>query len=127
MFIHLSSQHFLKLQDIGDFNNYVSVLMLLDDLLCRYDLVPRHPEYLPLGKDPVQAGTPELLSEPMQRYAERISSEALRLNIYHNIQLARMLYSDRENRRVDIADFLAELSLQYSEVIHPAIYPHVVG
>lgn len=127
MFIHLSSQHFLKLQNTGDFNNYVSVLVLLDDLLCRYDLVPRHPEYLPLGKDPVQAGTPELLSEPMQRYTERISSEALRLNIYHNIQLALMLYSDRENRRVDIADFLAELSLQYSEVIHPAIYPHVVG
>ncbi|MDC0687035.1 hypothetical protein POF53_05490 [Mitsuaria sp. RG] len=127
MFTYLSAQNFLKLRNTEDFNNYVSVLVLLDDLLCRYDLVPRHPEYLPSGKNFAQMGTPELLSEPMQRCAERISSEALRLNIDRNIQAALTLYNDRDNRRADIVDFLAELSLQYSEVIHPAIYPHVVG
>ncbi|MHA6180489.1 hypothetical protein [Pseudomonas mohnii] len=126
-FEYLPVQYFAQLKNIEDFNNYVSVLVLLDDLLCRYDSVPRHPEYLPSGRNPEQVGTPELLSEPIRTCVNKISSDDLRWNLERNINIALNLYEARATEQIEIIDFLAELVRQYSELIHPAVYPGMTG
>lgn len=126
-FEYLPVQYFAQLKNIEDFNNYVNVLVLLDDLLCRYDSVPRHPEYLPSGKSPEQVGTPELLSKPIRTCVNKISSDDLRWNLERNINIALNLYEARASEQIEIIDFLAELVRQYSELIHPAVYPGTAG
>lgn len=126
-FDNLPAQHFTKLKNIDDFNNYANGLVLLDDLLCRYDAAPRHPEYLPSGMDPNLAGTLELLGEPILQCAKNIASNDIRLNLVRNFETARTLYEQRRTRQTEIFDFLAELVRQYSEVIHPAVYPDTAG
>lgn len=127
MFINLPAQPFSHLSNIEDFNNYANVLVLLDDLLCRYDSVPRYPEYLPFGTNPELAGTPALLSEPIRQCVNNITSDYLRLNLGHNIETALKLYDERCTKQTEIFEFLAELVRQYSEVVHPAVYPDTAG
>lgn len=127
MFQDLPAQHFSQLKTIEDFNNYANGLVLLDDLLCRYDSVPRHPEYLPSGERPELAGTLDLLSEPIQQCVENITSRDLRSNLERNFETAQGLYKERRARQAEIIDFLAELVRQYSEVVHPAVYPDTAG
>ncbi|HRP25561.1 hypothetical protein [Thauera sp.] len=126
-FENLPEQHFSQLKNIEDFNNYADGLVLLDDLLCSYDSVPRYPEYLPSGMNIRQAGTPELLSEPIRQCINNITSIDLRSNLKLNFETAQTLYDERGTRQTEIFDFLAELVRQYSEVIHPAVYPDIVG
>lgn len=127
MFQNLPAQHFSQLKKIEDFNNYANGLVLLDDLLCRYDSVPRHPEYLPSGKSLELAGTLEFLSEPIQQCVANITSPDLRSNLERNFETAQELYEERSARQAEIVDFLAELVRQYSEVVHPAVYPDTAG
>ncbi len=126
-FENLPAQHFSQLKNIEDFNNYANGLVLLDDLLCRYDSVPRYPEYLPSGMNPRLAGTPELLSEPIRQRVNNITSIDLRSNLERNFETAQTLYDERGTRQAEIFDFLAELVRQYSEVVHPAVYPDPAG
>ncbi len=126
-FESLPAQHFSKLKKIEDFNYYANGLVLLDDLLCRYDSVPRHPEYLPSRMNPQLAGTPMLLLEPIRQCVNNITSIDLRLNLERNFVTAQTLYDERLTRRAEIFDFLAELVRQYSDVIHPAVYPDTPG
>ena len=127
IFRNLPAQHFSQLKKIEDFNNYANGLVLLDDLLCRYDSMPRYPEYLPSGTNPDLVGTPELLREPIQQCVNNITSDNLRSNLQRNIETAQRLYDERDTRQTEIFDFLAELVRQYSEVVHPAVYPDTAG
>ena len=123
LFTFLPAHHFAQLKIINDFNNYASVLVLLDDLLCKYDSVPRYPEYLPAEKNPELAGTPELLSEAIDKCDNELLSSDLQRNLQDNIATAFNLYRERDTKRAEISEFLAELIRQYLEVIHPAVYP----
>lgn len=123
IFKTIPAQYFANLNSIDDFNSYVDVLVLLDDLLCMYDLVPRYPGYLPSGIAPELAGTPGLLSEAMQKCVDSIASGYLRSNLNQNIETALTLYHQRDEKRIEIFDFLVELVRQYSDMVHPAVYP----
>ena len=123
-FNNLPVEHLSKLKKIEDFDNYANGLALLDDLLCRYDIIPRYPEYLPSGTDPELAGTPTLLARPIQECINDITSYSLRKNLEENFKIALSLYEERKKKQAEIHSYLAELIRQYSEVIHPAVYPN---
>lgn len=68
-----------------------------------------------------------LLLEPIRQCVNNITSIDLRLNLERNFVTAQTLYDERLTRRAEIFDFLAELVRQYSDVIHPAVYPDTPG
>lgn len=114
---------FSQLKSLRDFNNYVDGLVLIDDLLCRYDSVPRNPQFSHSHNNGILVSVTSLLQQSFNECLEAIESTEIKENLKTNYSTADYLFENQLNHRIEINVFLAEVLKLYSELIHPAIYP----
>ena len=114
---------FTQLKNLNDFNNYVDGLVLIDDMLCMYDTVPRKPRFSHSEiSDPLITDISPL-QECFNECLLGIEATEIKNNLKTNYSMADYLYENHSIYRPEIYVFLSEVLKLYSELIHPAIYP----
>lgn len=114
---------FSQLKSLHDFNNYVDGLVLIDDLLCRYDSVPRNPQFSRSYNNGISVSVVSPLQQSFNDCLEAIELTEIKKNLKTNYSTAEYLLENRVDHRTEVHVFLAEVLKLYSELTHPAIYP----